>query len=52
MSDAGRDLWREDAKLGQTVSNAKEQLQINERALHGMMDKVSIDGDFPKRNFS
>ena len=36
-----RDLWREDGKLGQTVANARENLQSNERALQGMMDKVS-----------
>jgi structural maintenance of chromosome 3 (chondroitin sulfate proteoglycan 6) len=37
-----RELWREDGRLSQTVSNAKEQLQTNERALHGMMDKVRV----------
>lgn len=36
-----RDLWREDGKLGQTVANARENLQSNERALQGMMDKES-----------
>jgi structural maintenance of chromosome 3 (chondroitin sulfate proteoglycan 6) len=35
-----RDLWREDGKLGQTVNNAKEQMQTAERNLAGMMDKV------------
>lgn len=38
-----RELWREDGKLGQTVANAREQLQANERALQGMMDKVSFE---------
>jgi structural maintenance of chromosome 3 (chondroitin sulfate proteoglycan 6) len=37
-----RDLWREDGKLGQTVSNAKAELDSAERALQGMMDKVDL----------
>ena len=37
-----RDLWREDGKLGQTVSNARTEMQNAERALQGMMDKVCL----------
>lgn len=36
-----RELWREDGKLGQTVSNARNEMQTAERGLQGMMDKVS-----------
>ena len=39
-----RDLWREDAKLSSTVTNAREQLGSSERALQGMMDKVRSNG--------
>lgn len=39
-----RELWREDARLGQSVASAKEQLQTNERALQGMMDKDTANG--------
>ena len=39
-SSLNRDMWREDAKLGQTVSNARAEMQGAERSLAGMMDKV------------
>jgi hypothetical protein len=42
------ELWREDGRLSQSVSNAKEQLQTNERALYGMMDKVSTRASFQR----
>ena len=37
-----RELWREDGKLGQTVANARSEMQTAERSLQGMMDKVEI----------
>lgn len=36
-----RELWREDAKLENTVSHAREELKTAERHLSSMMDRVS-----------
>ncbi|ORX40107.1 RecF/RecN/SMC [Kockovaella imperatae] len=44
MQEQRKDLWREDAKLGQTVTNAREQMQSHERTLNGMMDKDTALG--------
>jgi structural maintenance of chromosome 3 (chondroitin sulfate proteoglycan 6) len=41
MHEKRKSLWREDGKLGQTVANAKNEMDTAERALLGMMDKVS-----------
>lgn len=40
-SSSFRNLWREDAKLGQNVANAKNEMDNAERGLSGVMDKVS-----------
>jgi structural maintenance of chromosome 3 (chondroitin sulfate proteoglycan 6) len=37
-------LWREDGKLGQTVNNAKSEMENAERSLAGMMDKDTSNG--------
>jgi hypothetical protein len=39
-ADVPRDLWREDGKLTQTVSNARGEMEQAERGLAGMMDRV------------
>jgi structural maintenance of chromosome 3 (chondroitin sulfate proteoglycan 6) len=41
MQEQKKNLWREDGKLSQTVSNAKATMDEAQRALLGMMDKVS-----------
>lgn len=41
MQEQRKNLWREDGKLGQTVSNAKTTMEEAQRSLQGMMDKVS-----------
>lgn len=40
MQEQKKNLWREEGKLGQTVSNARTSLQETERQLQGLMDKV------------
>jgi len=41
MQEQRKNLWREDGKLGQTVSNARTAMEDAQRSLQGMMDKVS-----------
>jgi structural maintenance of chromosome 3 (chondroitin sulfate proteoglycan 6) len=41
MQEQRKNLWREDGKLGQTVSNARTSMEDAQRSLQGMMDKVS-----------
>jgi structural maintenance of chromosome 3 (chondroitin sulfate proteoglycan 6) len=41
MQEQRKNLWREDGKLGQTVSNARTAMEEAQRSLQGMMDKVS-----------
>lgn len=41
MQEQRKSLWREDGKLGQTVSNAKASMEEAQRSLQGLMDKVS-----------
>jgi structural maintenance of chromosome 3 (chondroitin sulfate proteoglycan 6) len=41
MTERRKGLWREDTKLDSLVGRAKEELSAAERALAGMMDKVS-----------
>ena len=52
MQEQRKELWREDGKLGQTVANAREQLQTHERALQGMMDKDTANGLRAVRNYA
>lgn len=40
MQEQKKNLWREDGKLSQTVSNARSAMDEAQRALLGMMDKV------------
>lgn len=42
MQEQRKNLWREDGKLGQTVSNARTAMEDAQRSLQGMMDKVSF----------
>lgn len=42
MQEQRKNLWREDGKLGQTVSNARTAMEDAQRSLQGMMDKVSL----------
>ncbi|KAK8858571.1 hypothetical protein IAR55_002800 [Kwoniella newhampshirensis] len=44
MQEQRKELWREDGKLGQTVSNAKSEMESAERSLLGMMDKDTSNG--------
>ncbi|WRT67771.1 uncharacterized protein IL334_004744 [Kwoniella shivajii] len=44
MQERRKELWREDGKLGQTVSNAKSEMDSAERSLLGMMDKDTSNG--------
>ncbi|WVR06340.1 hypothetical protein IAU60_003371 [Kwoniella sp. DSM 27419] len=44
MQEQRKELWREDGKLGQTVSNAKGEMDNAERSLLGMMDKDTSNG--------
>nr|XP_019012757.1 chromosome associated protein [Kwoniella pini CBS 10737]OCF51538.1 chromosome associated protein [Kwoniella pini CBS 10737] len=44
MQERRKELWREDGKLGQTVSNARSELDSAERAILGMMDKDTSNG--------
>ncbi|WVQ96685.1 hypothetical protein IAU59_003791 [Kwoniella sp. CBS 9459] len=44
MQEQRKELWREDGKLGQTVSNAKSEMETAERSLLGMMDKDTSNG--------
>nr|XP_018262378.1 chromosome associated protein [Kwoniella dejecticola CBS 10117]OBR84536.1 chromosome associated protein [Kwoniella dejecticola CBS 10117] len=44
MQERRKELWREDGKLGQTVSNAKSELDSAERTIMGMMDKDTSNG--------
>jgi len=41
MQEQRKNLWREDGKLSQTVSNARTAMEDAQRSLQGMMDKVS-----------
>lgn len=41
LDEQRKALWREDGKLSSTVANAKQAKQEAERALSGVMDKVS-----------
>ena len=44
LADASvcRELWREDTRLAQGASHTQDELRSAERALAGMMDKVSV----------
>ena len=42
MTERRKDLWREDSKVDNLVSRASDELRTAERALAGMMDKVSF----------
>ncbi|OCF72938.1 chromosome associated protein [Kwoniella mangroviensis CBS 8886] len=44
MQERRKELWREDGKLGQTVSNAKSEMDSAERSILGMMDKDTSNG--------
>ncbi|WWD18464.1 hypothetical protein CI109_102916 [Kwoniella shandongensis] len=44
MQEQRKELWREDGKLGQIVSNAKSEMETAERSLLGMMDKDTSNG--------
>ncbi|WVO12564.1 hypothetical protein L204_100168 [Cryptococcus depauperatus] len=44
MQEQRKELWREDGKLGQVVSNAKNEMDSAERSLMGMMDKDASNG--------
>ncbi|WVQ82965.1 hypothetical protein IAT38_005101 [Cryptococcus sp. DSM 104549] len=44
MYEQRKELWREDTKLGQAVSNAKGEMENAERSLLGMMDKDTSNG--------
>ncbi|KAK4689553.1 structural maintenance of chromosome 3 (chondroitin sulfate proteoglycan 6), partial [Tremellales sp. Uapishka_1] len=44
MQEQRKELWREDGKLGQTVTNARSEMQSAERSLQGMMDKDTSNG--------
>ena len=41
LTERRKDLWREDSKVDNLVSRASDELRTAERALAGMMDKVS-----------
>lgn len=41
LTERRKDLWREDSKVDSLVSRASDELRTAERALAGMMDKVS-----------
>jgi hypothetical protein len=41
MQEQKKSLWREDGRLGQTVSDAKTSMEEAQRSLQGLMDKVS-----------
>jgi structural maintenance of chromosome 3 (chondroitin sulfate proteoglycan 6) len=41
LTEKRKDLWREDSKVDNLVSRASDELRTAERALAGMMDKVS-----------
>ncbi|ODO10119.1 hypothetical protein I350_02347 [Cryptococcus amylolentus CBS 6273] len=41
MQEQRKELWREDAKLGQNVTQARTEKEGAERAIFGMMDKAS-----------
>ena len=41
LTESRKDLWREDSKVDNLVSRASDELRTAERALAGMMDKVS-----------
>ena len=42
VTERRKDLWREDSKVDNLVSRASDELRTAERALAGMMDKVSF----------
>ena len=42
LTERRKDLWREDSKVDNLVSRASDELRTAERALAGMMDKVSF----------
>ncbi|WVQ73216.1 hypothetical protein IAR50_002782 [Cryptococcus sp. DSM 104548] len=44
MQEQRKELWREDAKLGQNVSHARSEKEGAERAIFGMMDKDMSNG--------
>lgn len=46
LTERRKDLWREDTKLDSLVGRAGDELRTAERALAGMMDKVSPEFDF------
>jgi structural maintenance of chromosome 3 (chondroitin sulfate proteoglycan 6) len=46
LTERRKDLWREDTRLDSMVSRAADELRTAERALAGMMDKVSIQTMF------
>ena len=41
LTERRKDLWREDSKVDSLVSRASDEMRTAERALAGMMDKVS-----------
>ena len=42
LTERIKDLWREDSKMDNLVSRASDELRTVERALAGMMNKVSF----------
>ena len=42
LTERRKDLWREDSKVVNLVSRASDELRTVERALAGMMNKVSF----------
>ena len=43
MQEQKKSLWREDGRLGQTVSDARTSMEEAQRSLQGLMDKVSCN---------